>query len=781
MRLWIPVFAAALASCTKGNTLSVAVRTKSVAATPTAPPHSAPTPSVEPSSRPSPSPLLSPSPSPSPSPLPSPSPSPLPSPSSAPGTPVLPMPQVTSTPTPGALGLTCSPGSTRGLPGSNATKTCSPSGIVEGTSASYSLSGCSGHSFSVAETNGTAIVSGPIPASSCILKISATNEGRTATADLVIDAMDRFATVPDGAPGFTSLARTYVYDLKVAAGNVFVAGEGGVSVSANGGATWTTYSGARWGAPDRAHCSAASGANWFVGLARGGLAISRNAGATWTRATTLDGLDVGTVNACFARGNTVVVVAPGGTRVSNDLGGTWHSPAGLLSPSPRAVAMPDENTLLVGYGASASGLSRSMDGGRTFTDFGAALPGTNRVNAIAVDAGSIWVTTTDPRVYVTNDQGTTWTQKHAGKAFTTLAANGAFVLAGLGSEGPWASTDGGATWAPRITLPAGVDSGERTVQSVAIDGSTGYAGTAAGVYVSTDSGQTWPTLVSNSAVGGWVSSLSLLGDRLVASTWGGGVALSPDRGATWSRFTARNSGLLRDWISEVTQTDTGVLFAGSTNGLQRSFDGGATWGVVHTRHTNSVSAKGNTIVSGGHGSGVSISADGGATWSNFLPGEIVYLVRQSLNSSRIYASTATMGLAYTDDLGASWRFADASTVGFGSSTEVRYFAVDGSRVVASLPSGLAVSSDGGTSWVLLSSAVGASPGNLQILSVRGPLLYANETQGQGLAISTDFGATWSLKTAAQNGLTCDGGRNVVLDQTDVFVGCSGISKSIRSD
>ena len=74
-----------------------------------------------------------------------------------------------------------------------------------------------------------------------------------------------------------------------------------------------------------------------------------------------------------------------------------------------------------------------------------------------------------------------------------------------------------------------------------------------------------------------------LDGTLAAATWGGGVALSTDRGASWS---AMASGLASPYVRAVAFSPTypgdRTLYAGTNMGAYRSSNGGASWTLLGT-------------------------------------------------------------------------------------------------------------------------------------------------------------------------------------------------------
>lgn len=137
-------------------------------------------------------------------------------------------------------------------------------------------------------------------------------------------------------------------------------------------------------------------------------------------------------------------------------------------------------------------------------------------------------------IYKSIDRGLTWTRAGAilpgNPRVNSFGAIKDQIFAGT-DAGIYSSSDGGQTWR-KTSVTA------RTVSFVTSDGVV-YAGTqTAGLLASTDDGSTW------TPIGGLASrnirSLLASEGQLYAGTDAGGVMLSSDRGATWS---PQNAGL----------------------------------------------------------------------------------------------------------------------------------------------------------------------------------------------------------------------------------------------
>ncbi len=214
--------------------------------------------------------------------------------------------------------------------------------------------------------------------------------------------------------------------------------------------------------------------------------------ATWSAI----GPDGGVVNALASdtvHAGTVYAGKSGcGVFKTTDSGAHWATAStGLTDLDVTALAVDPATGSVVYAGTQAQGVFKSGDGGATWAAVSTGLPGSSRfpaIGAIAVDPShhlTAYAGLDGKAVWKTTDGGTTWSQDGAGlldqatmtySTITDLAidpTNSSVVYASAGisnlssTSGPlgvFASADGGNTWQPAGSGPAGVPA-----SAVAID------------------------------------------------------------------------------------------------------------------------------------------------------------------------------------------------------------------------------------------------------------------------------------------------------------------------
>ncbi len=132
--------------------------------------------------------------------------------------------------------------------------------------------------------------------------------------------------------------------------------------------------------------------------------------------------------------------------------------------------------------------------------------------------------------------------------------------------------------------------------------------------VYSDDGNLWvESRIDNS---GTINSIVAIDSMtLMAGTYNTGTYISTDRGANWTQTTP-----VLPNIKALVTTVTGIIYAGTENGLYRSPDLGQSWTLIYPADTGYLIRMDNGYLFAGNGSyssdyGLKRSTDNGATWS----------------------------------------------------------------------------------------------------------------------------------------------------------------------
>lgn len=298
-----------------------------------------------------------------------------------------------------------------------------------------------------------------------------------------------------------------------------------------------------------------------------------------------------------------------------------------------------------------SGLFRSTDLGATWQQITSNAGGGFDRRGLAVNNNVLYLGG-DGAVFISTDNGNFWNNYHAnvfGAArISAYAFIDSFVFAGhmnLG-YGIRRSTDGGHFWiAKNEGLPPGAS---RNIHRLAKIGSTLFAATAAGIYFTSDYGESWNTTAFPVQ---YVSELHAHGSTLFAFSQYL-LSRSIDMGQTWTTIT--NGIDPWDWV-DVTSSGDRLILAG--NGIRTSIDDGVSWtditGNLPLVQFYSVAAAGDTIYAATAYS-CSYSVNLGQSWTTIPPTGFPPLL-PSFRNILVHGGYIYAGMGESGNLGGAWR------------------------------------------------------------------------------------------------------------------------------
>lgn len=282
------------------------------------------------------------------------------------------------------------------------------------------------------------------------------------------------------------------------------------------------------------------------------------------------------------------------------------------------------------------------------------------------------------------------------------------------------STDGGKTYAPKVTIDAKTTIAPANIVSFAFEAGNTKRITVGtrenGIFTSENGGDTWRKLdFPPTKTYGLVSDRARPERLYATGEWEGRGKLykSDDRGVKWEELYAEpNSGTTLSALAQSPKNPS-MLFIGTTAGVvNRTTDGGRTWASLESAESAILSfvfdSAGDTFYILVLGKGIERSQDGGATFET-LPGKSKNAVTKSLpavtsiavdpsRSGTLYAGTEN-GLFRSGDFGDSWE--EIPVIESSKKFPVRALAVNprnSSEFIYSAALALYKSVDGGTNW-----------------------------------------------------------------------------------
>lgn len=448
----------------------------------------------------------------------------------------------------------------------------------------------------------------------------------------------------DGGDTWTYLSTGLPEDMVRAltvSGTTLVAGttNNGVYRSTDGGQNWSAAA-TQPTSPD-VRSIAVSGTT-LVAATFGGVFTSADGGQNWTARgiTDYEGFSVLTVGS-----NCYYGTYGGGVYLSTDDGLTWaQTNSGIDDPYTKYV-YSDGSKLFAGN------LFQSTNGGQTWTRL--VNSPANAIISMTKNGTTLFAGTDHGGVYRSSDGGQTWASASAGIVNTSVwdmaaTANGATLYAGSFGSGVARSTNNGQSW---TQINGGLPS--HYIQSLFMAGNGSLYATIYGgnVFVLPNNASGWSAFSGNGLP--WTGTkLATRGNTFFVSTTGAGVWRSTDDGQTWAET---NNGLTEYHVNKVVVFGNKV-YAATANGVFASGDNGATWSPASTGLSNTnvrdMVANADALFALTD-DGVFASRDQGQNWAAGGDGLDAYAIKLAVIGDSLYAATGN-GVYVSPDAGQQW-------------------------------------------------------------------------------------------------------------------------------
>lgn len=369
-------------------------------------------------------------------------------------------------------------------------------------------------------------------------------------------------------------------------------------------------------------------------------------------------------------------------------------------------------------------------------------------------------------LYTSADHGQTWPNSIGiGWYHRGLFINGTTLFIGM-----WdlrRSGDNGTSWHP-------CDDGippNTPYHSMVRVGDDLYAGTAIGIFRSSDDGFHWTDVSYNLSGSGfielaasgttifaivgtggvyavcsmdvsgtaWNNLYSLSGAGLSLAASGSTVLVGTTNGALRSTNNGQDwgsAGLAAEEVNALMFTGTDVFAGTASSGLYRSADNGTTWSPVPTgipadANVQCLVADGTTLYAGTLIEGLFTSSDGGDQWVKARTQLRIEALAGS--GTELFAASHAGGVHHSGDGGSSWA---TMSNGLPGNYAVSGFDIGNGRIYAAVPGGIYYATLGGGTWYLL-----GGDATMHCVSIRGDTLIAG-TEQAGIRRSIDGGASW---------------------------------------
>jgi photosystem II stability/assembly factor-like uncharacterized protein len=363
---------------------------------------------------------------------------------------------------------------------------------------------------------------------------------------------------------------------------------------------------------------------------------------------------------------------------------SWQ-PVGPDGGSVRSLAVDPKNPDRIFLGTSAGNLYLSADSGVNWARF--ARPGNSAemvLDHIAIDptdSRNIFVAAwnaqlphSDGDLFRSKDGGKTWeivADLHGKsiRALSIASANPKILVAGA-LDGVYRSNDGGQAW-ERISPENHAEL--RNVESIAIDPVNAdviYAGTWHLPWKTEDGGKTWHNIkkgvIDDSDVFSIVIDAAQPANLFISAC--SGIYRSESAGELFRKLQGIPYSARRTRMLKMDPTDHNIVYAGTTEGLWKTTDAGATW--KHMTGSNIIindvlidSRRSSHVLLATDRGGVLASDDGGATFTasnrGFTHRQVAALLVDRSDSATLYAGVLNDkefgGAFISHDAGVTWK------------------------------------------------------------------------------------------------------------------------------
>jgi len=467
----------------------------------------------------------------------------------------------------------------------------------------------------------------------------------------------------------------------------------------------------------------------------------------------------------------------------------WQ-PVGPDGGTVRSLAADPKNPERIFLGTSAGNLYLSSDSGANWSRF--ARPGNSAemvLDHIAIDptdSRNIFVAAwnaqlphSDGDLFRSKDGGKTWeivADLHGKsiRALSIAASNPKILVAGA-LDGIYRSNDGGQAW-ERISPENHAEI--KNVESIAIDPANTdviYAGTWHLPWKTEDGGKTWRNIkkgvIDDSDVFSIVIDSSQPSNLFISAC--SGIYRSESAGELFRKLQGIPYSARRTRMLQMDPSDHNIVYAGTTEGLWKTTDAGATW--KHMTGSNIVindvlidPRRSSHVLLATDRGGVLASDDGGVTFTasnrGFTHRQVAALLVDRSDSAILYAGVLNDkefgGAFISRDAGLTWK---QSSDGLeGRDIFVLRQAADNS-LIAGTDHGIFALSPNSTRWmprnILLPIKTEAAPqkktaarsqtpnelnGRVSVLALAEEKWMA--ATASGLFVSTNAGASWQQES-----------------------------------
>ena len=496
--------------------------------------------------------------------------------------------------------------------------------------------------------------------------------------------------------------------------------------------------------------------NHLYAIVENTLYISYNFGSSWT----VSGKDIlpKTLHKILGLNNTLIISSDKGFYRSENGGTSWiESNNGITELNKEVNCCETDGNFIYAGISDNSGFYISDDLGKSWKIHNSGLPQNLSFDRISISGSHIYISSIafdyslpQNMIFYSDDGANSWLPINNGnltKLYNYSIASISDTLF-ISNNGKLFNTDNkGNSWNQYLSLIP--EKLQKNIDLLLVNNSNIFAVANSDLFVSTDKGKLWSSLL-NPPDYGIVETLSKIDGYLCVGTYSctnipdsdDGIFYSPDEGNSWNNLGLKHSDIF------YIQKYGNLLLAGGQKSIFTCPKIGNQWTERVIKDSLNFRINAYTFIDGdkeniiaGTQNGIYISDDTGISWEFHNKG----LPNQNINclnsiGNYIYAGLDS-SIYYSEDFGKTWL---ERSQGIPSTTRINKIIINNNEIILGTSNGVFISSDSGITWQSKNQGLPIAENGRNVLAIAAHNNYIFACiYTKGVYLSMDSGITWT--------------------------------------